>query len=65
MHMPLLCLLIYNVILWSYFTYKHFLCLSVLSFAFCLIKIFKKYAFISFADLETIDYSSFHLVDTH
>ena len=32
-------------------------------FAFRLIKIFFKYAFISFTHLETRDYNSFHLVD--
>ena len=60
----LLCLLIYNIILWFYFPYKHFVCYLSYFFAFHLIKIFLKYAFISFTHLETRDYNSFHLVDT-
>ena len=60
MHLSLLCLLIYNIILWFYFPYKHFVICPI----FCIfIKNFLKYAFISFTDLETIDlvdYNSFY-----
>ena len=36
----LLCLLIYNIILWFYSPYKHFVCYLSYFFAFCLIKNF-------------------------